>query len=49
MEDRAEALSALFGLPEHVVPICVIPIGHPKSTPKPEDRYLPERVHLDRW
>jgi nitroreductase len=49
MQDRVEKLSALFGLPPHVIPLCVIPIGHPQGPGQPEDRYRPERVHADRW
>ena len=49
MEDRATALSALLGIPEGVVPLCVIPIGHPKKPLDPGQRFEADRIHRDRW
>ena len=40
---------ALLGLPEQVMPLGIIAVGHPDEHPEPADRYLPERVHFDRW
>jgi nitroreductase len=47
--ERVEATRALFSLPEHVVPLAIVPLGYPAETPSPTDRYDPRRVHLDRW
>ncbi len=47
--ERIEATRKLFVLPEHVVPLAIVPIGHPAEDPGPVDRYNPRRVHVDRW
>jgi nitroreductase len=48
-EDRVNGLRELLGLPEHVVPLSLIPIGH-KGEQKPRaNRCDPSRVHHDRW
>lgn len=47
--ERIEATRALFGLPHQVIPLAIVPIGHPAESPAPVDRYNPRRVHFDRW
>ena len=43
-------LSALLGLPDEVVPLAVVPLGHP-TTPlgPPRRRPVSEKAHLDRY
>ncbi len=48
-EDRVTAIQAALGLPEHIVPIALIPIGVPAERPGPIDRYDQGRVHHNRW
>ena len=47
--NRVEGVQKLLSLPETVIPLCVIALGHPAEHPEPADRYLPERVHFDQW
>jgi len=50
VEDRVENLKKILGLPETVIPLSVIPLGYPSSTPEPaEKRFNPVRIHKDRW
>lgn len=49
LEERVAAMRALFGLPEHIVPFAVVPIGYPAEHPGPADRFDPDRIHLDKW
>jgi nitroreductase len=49
IEDRVRGLRKLFGVPGHVIPFAVIPIGYPAEHKPPADRYSESRIHLDRW
>ena len=48
-EDRSEAFSRLFGLPDHVKPFSMIALGCPAEKPAPADRYDPGRIHQNHW
>lgn len=48
-EDRLAATTEAFGLPEDVVPLCVIPVGYPKYEKAPMDKWKPEKLHFDKW
>jgi hypothetical protein len=39
----------LLGLPEHVIPISLVPIGFPDEQPERADRFNQARIHRDRW
>jgi len=43
-EDRVRGMRNLLGLPEHLVPFNVIPLGRPAEDKGPVDRYDPSRV-----
>lgn len=49
VEDRVRNVSAICELPEGIVPLCAIAIGHPAERKPPAERYRPEFVHRDRW
>ncbi|BCS95250.1 nitroreductase [Desulfoluna limicola] len=49
LEERVEGFRKLFKLPENVIPLAFMPIGHPGHTPKSEPRFLKDRVHQDGW
>ena len=36
-------------LPDNVVPLCVIPIGHPAVEAKPKDKVKPEKIHWNAY
>jgi len=47
--DRVKGISELFGLPEHVFPLSLLPIGYPdEEKPQPE-RFDRLRVKIDKW
>jgi nitroreductase len=48
-EDRVARLQQLLGLPAEVIPLAVVPIGHPAERIPPATRYDASRVHRDRW
>ncbi len=48
-EERIKGLKNLLSLPDYVLPVSLIAFGYPdefKSTP---DRFLPDRIHTNRW
>lgn len=47
--DRVAGLRKLLGLPEHVVPMALVAIGHPAEHLPPAERYNAARVHRNRW
>lgn len=48
-EDRIRGFRELAGLPEHIVPMALVVIGHPAKQPRPVDRYKKERIHNEKW
>jgi len=48
-EERVQALRQLLGLPEHIVPLCVIAVGYPAEQKPPANRYDATRIHRNKW
>jgi nitroreductase len=48
-EERVMRMRRLLGLPSHVVPLCLVPLGYPAEQIPRVDRYDPSRVHYNRW
>ena len=44
IDERVAAVSKAVKLPETIVPLCVIAIGHPADSPTPKDKWKPENV-----
>jgi len=49
LEDRVAGMRKLLHLPEHIIPLSLVPVGYPAEHPGPADRFDPERVHKERW
>ena len=49
MEDRVAEVSKVLKLPETIVPLCVIAIGHPAEQPTPKDKWKPENVSYNEF
>lgn len=49
MEERINGFNELFKLPEHVMPLALVVVGHPAQQPKSTSRYNEERVHRNTW
>ena len=47
--DRVAQLQAILQLPEHIVPLCVVPVGIPAESPAPTDKFTEENIHYTRW
>ena len=48
-EERVEVLNEFYMLPEHILPVGLISIGHPAETPEFPDRFKPERIKYGKW
>ena len=47
--NRARLVQNMLGLPEHIIPLCVVPVGVPAEQPAVKDKYKPENIHYNRW
>jgi len=48
-EERIKGISDILSLPTHIVPFSLISVGYPAENPSQPDRYLPERIHFEKW
>ena len=46
---RVAPIAAALGIPEKVIPLCVIPVGVPAESPAPKDKWKPEYIHWNQW
>ena len=49
MDNRVAEVSKTLKLPETIVPLCVIAIGHPAEQPAPKDKWKPENVSYNEF
>ena len=49
VEERIRGIQDLLGLPKHVIPLCIIAIGHPAEKKPPANRYNPSRIRYNHW
>ncbi len=48
-DERVEGIRKLVELPDHIVPLSLISIGHPAEKLLPSNRYDASRVHHNKW
>ncbi|HRZ14643.1 MAG TPA: nitroreductase family protein [Candidatus Omnitrophota bacterium] len=48
-EDRMAAMRAILGIPQHVIPLNLVPVGIPRGAEKPKDKYNPGQIHKNKW
>jgi nitroreductase len=48
-ERRVQEIRRLLAIPCQIIPIALVALGYAAEDKDPEDRFLPERVHRDRW
>lgn len=48
-QERIEPIAKALGIPENVVPLCIIPVGVPAENPEPKDKWKPENIHWEQW
>lgn len=45
--EKVAGLQEILSLPGHIVPLCVVPVGHPAEDPEVKDKYKPENIHYN--
>lgn len=48
-EDRMNVVAQNTGLPEHIRPLCVIPVGYPAMPHSPKNKYDESKIHQNKW
>jgi len=49
IEERVTKVQELLSLPSSVIPLGIISIGHPDTSPEPINRFKEERIHYENW
>ena len=47
--ERVNDVVQVLSLPEHIIPLAVIPIGYPAGEVQPKDKWKPENVRYNKW
>ena len=45
--ERVKQLQDILSLPEHIVPLCIVPVGVPAEEPEVKDKWNTERIHYN--
>jgi nitroreductase len=48
-KDRMDTIRKILKIPDDIIPLNVIPIGHPTGEDKPKDKFNPENIHWEKW
>ncbi len=48
-ESKVKKVQEILSLPDHIVPLNVTPIGYPSGEPKIKEKWMPEKVHYNKW
>ena len=47
--DRMESVRTILQIPSDIIPLNVIPIGHPTGADQFKDKFNPEKIHKEAW
>jgi nitroreductase len=47
--DRMESVKTILNIPENIIPLNVIPIGHPTGEDKPKEKFNSRKIHKEKW
>ncbi|MBM3307980.1 MAG: nitroreductase family protein [Candidatus Eisenbacteria bacterium] len=47
--ERMDPVREILGIPEAIVPVAMVSVGHPAEEKEPRTQYEEGRVHKDRW
>lgn len=46
---RMDKVRQLFDLPDHMMPVCLVSVGHPGQSPAPKDKFDKEKIHYEQY
>ncbi len=49
ISERVKSVSEILGLPNHIVPMCLVVLGYPNEQPEVKDKFLQENIHYNKW
>jgi nitroreductase len=49
LEERVAHVRKVLGLPDNIIPLNVIAVGHPSGIDKPHSKYDPKNIHWQAW
>jgi len=47
--ERVQIVRNILGLPENIVPMCIVPVGVPAEQPEVKDKWNTANIHYNRW
>jgi nitroreductase len=48
-EERIAGVRQILSIPDHIIPFCLIAVGHPAEKKAGSNRYDESRIHLNGW
>ena len=48
-QERVDQLNDMLNLPEEILPLWVIALGHPAREEKPKNKFCPHYIHWEQW
>ncbi len=49
VSERMKEIQNLLNLPDHILPLCLISLGHPQENKAPSNHYDPAKIHKNQW
>lgn len=46
---RMDLVRKTLNIPQEIIPLNVIPVGHPTGKDQPKDKYKPENIRWEKW
>jgi nitroreductase len=47
--ERMDPVRRILHIPEGIIPLNVIPIGHPTGEDVPKDKFKQNKIHTEKW
>ena len=47
--DRMNSVTTILHIPANIIPLNVIPIGHPTGEDKPKEKFNTGKIHKEKW